>query len=127
MDKPEVQEEILAKFPFLPDDPKWGGQVEVVKRHLTFADGNKKTFTDFRLHVGQRWLVLPRRGIDDIQDALAGAQDFLTETRSGSYTTQPVQHNYNPPPQDFPPRKKVFETDQRNGRKNKHQEYDDEL
>lgn len=64
------QREVLQAFPFLAGDEKWGGQIEIVRRVTTVEGNRPRTYIDLVMRVGTRFLVLPWRGLAEIEAAL---------------------------------------------------------
>lgn len=105
-EKPSAQEEVLDSFPFLDVDTRWKGAVEVVRREVTFADGNTRIYVDLRLRIGNRWLSLPVKGTEDVIAALEAGRDAA------------AVHLETLPKRDASPqRRRVFEANERNGRR----------
>lgn len=76
------ERQVLRAFPFLPDDEKWGGTVEIVRRTTSVGDQRPRTYIDLVLRVGSRFLVLPWRGLAEIEAALLSARPIAEEHRA---------------------------------------------
>lgn len=66
---------VIARFPFLVDQPRWKGAVEVVEREEQTEGEEPRFFSDVRLCFGSRTVHLPRRGLAEILEALRLAVD----------------------------------------------------
>lgn len=73
------ERKILEKFPFLENNTRWAGQAEVIHRTTTYEDGNSREFIDLSLKVGERFLNLPIRELDEVIKALQEARKFAGE------------------------------------------------
>jgi len=63
-----VSEEVVQKFRFLTRNKRWSGYVEVAE-----CEKNGRSYVILRLHVGNRSVLLPRRGLEDVVLALTRA------------------------------------------------------
>lgn len=64
---------VLHDWAFRPEDPRWGGQVQVVRSKQVLPDGTTREYVDVLLWVGDRFLNLPRRSLQEISRLIAAA------------------------------------------------------
>jgi hypothetical protein len=79
----------LHVFPFLEGNDRFGGQVEVVHRTTSYEDGNTRRFIDLTLKIGERFLNLPIRQLDDVIAQLLKARDVASEELQKLLAEQP--------------------------------------
>lgn len=70
---------VLSAIPFAEGDRRGAGQVEVIHRTTTFDDGNQRTFIDLQIHIGERFLVVPVKHIEELISALRTGAERATE------------------------------------------------
>ena len=74
----EKKEEVIKEVPFLPDNEKWGGKVQILRVTVPQVDGTTRVFINKRLMFSgnQRYMNLPRNGTEDIVKAIEEASVF---------------------------------------------------
>lgn len=81
---------VLERFPFLENNSRWAGAVEVVHRTSTFEDsGNSRQFIDLSLKIGDRFMNLPIKDLDDVIKALQAARPLASEKLQALLASQP--------------------------------------
>lgn len=75
----EHKKKVLHQFPFAEKDHKNAGNVEVVHRTSTFDGGNTREFIDLNIRIGERFMGIPVRHIDEIIEALQNAKPVAEE------------------------------------------------
>lgn len=112
-------ETVLHSTTFLEENDKWRGAAEIVQRDVTFPEGNTKRFVDVRLRVGNRWLVLPRGGLQEIVQALNKTTLVIDKLERPEVTrVQPVPEAEN----EFPKRRRIVDADRRGRKRSRYEE-----
>ena len=71
----EKTEQVISETPFLSDNDKWGGKVQVIRVTVPQGDGTSRVFINKRLvyNASQRYTNLPRNGIEELVSAIVAA------------------------------------------------------
>jgi hypothetical protein len=77
MDATEKTEEVIKEVPFLSDNDKWGGRVQVIRVTVPQSDGTSRVFINKRLmfNSNKRYINLPRNGVEEVVKAIGEASD----------------------------------------------------
>ena len=77
----DKKEEILKEVPFLADNEKWGGTVQVIRVTAPQVDGTSRVFINKRLMFtgNSRYINLPRNGVEELVAAIMTATQVERE------------------------------------------------